>query len=447
MRARLFPSWVLLALVMVSGAWAQPAPAIDRVDVGSIATLQRQAENGDAKAEFDLGSAYRNGHGVPQDYAESYFWLDLAASNITNDSAQDDAASKARDEVGTYLTTTVLLETQERAKQWFASHRSELATPDTMSSSSVPVEQSSGNCSSTGLDDADRLAFFTCGCSKGDMNACANLGTYYRMGWGVIKDLSQAMVLFKKACDGGSGLGCTLLDLANSSTSSVQNATQASEPTAAGPSPSSFAKTVFRPETGPAVSTVSNHPMNEDSGGCAKNISFAVAEGGQIVSRVPQFTQKWIQKNQKKYSGLFFSQTPNPQATNYVLVFSTSRSSFNGIFPTVVTSTRTNSSPVSGNGTITSNSGSMWNYTYEGTETTTTTTTTPENLPYTDTTSTLYANVYMQNGALISQRWRSITTREGGEGANTLGYNLGAALAAIHIKERLLKDAVEDVGK
>jgi hypothetical protein len=89
----------------------------------------------------------------------------------------------------------------------------------------------------------------------------------------------------------------------------------------------------------------------------------------------------------------------------------------------------------------------MWNYTYEGTETTTTTTTTPENLPYTDTTSTLYANVYMQNGALISQRWRSITTREGGEGANTLGYNLGAALAAIHIKERLLKDAVEDVGK
>ena len=82
-----------------------------------------------------------------------------------------------------------------------------------------------------------------------------------------------------------------------------------------------------------------------------------------------------------------------------------------------------------------------------GTETTTTTTATQENLPYTDTTSTLYVNAYRQNGALVSQRWRSITTRQGGEGANTLGYNLGAALAAIHIKERLLKDSVEDVAK
>jgi hypothetical protein len=204
---------------------------------------------------------------------------------------------------------------------------------------------------------------------------------------------------------------------------------------------------VLRAEANPAIAPTPNFQSGENSGGCVKNISFAVAQGGQIVSRAPQFTQKWIEKNQKKYPSLCFSQNPNPQATNYVLVFSTSRSSFNGIFPTVVTSTSTNSSPISGSGTITSGSGSMWNYTYEGTETTTTTTSTQENLPYTDTTSTLYVNAYSQNGALISQRWRSITTRQGGEGANTFGYNLGAALGAIHIKERLLKDAVEDVVK
>jgi hypothetical protein len=132
---------------------------------------------------------------------------------------------------------------------------------------------------------------------------------------------------------------------------------------------------------------------------------------------------------------------------NYVLVFSTSRSSFYGIFPTVKTSTNTNSSPISGNGTVTTDSGSMWSYTYQGTETTTTTTTTQEDLPYTDTTTSLYVNAYNQNGVLVSQRSRAITTRQGGEGANTLGYNLGAALGAIHIKERLLKDAVEDIVK
>jgi hypothetical protein len=221
--------------------------------------------------------------------------------------------------------------------------------------------------------------------------------------------------------------------------------TQSSAPPITSPLPSPPSGPVLRAEANPTIAPTSSSSTSRNSGGCVKNISFAVAEGGQIVSKAPQFTQKWIEKNQKKYAGLCFSQVPNPQATNYVLVFSTSRSSFNGIFPTVITSTSTNSSPVSGSGTITTNSGSMWNYTYEGTETTTATTSIPENLPYTDTTSTLYVNAYSQNGSLVSQRFRSITTRQGGEGANTLGYNLGAALGAIHIKERLLKDAVEDV--
>ena len=44
--------------------------------------------------------------------------------------------------------------------------------------------------------------------------------------------------------------------------------------------------------------------------GCDKNISFAVAEGGQIVPGTPSFAQKWVAKNQKKYAGtLFFPST------------------------------------------------------------------------------------------------------------------------------------------
>jgi len=112
--------------------------------------------------------------------------------------------------------------------------------------------------------------------------------------------------------------------------------------------------------------------------------------------------------------GLCFSQVPDPQATNYLLVFSTSQSAFNGIYPTVRTNTSTNTSttPVSGSGTVTDNYGGMWNYTYDGTATTTTTTTTTthENLPYTDTSNTLYLNSYDQQGRMISQRWRTIST-------------------------------------
>ena len=112
MRARLFPSWVLLALVMVSGAWAQPAPAIDRVDVGSIATLQRQAENGDAKAEFDLGSAYRNGHGVPQDYATAHMWFNLAAASGDKDALEN------RDLIASKMTPGQIAEAQRLARDW-----------------------------------------------------------------------------------------------------------------------------------------------------------------------------------------------------------------------------------------------------------------------------------------------------------------------------------------
>lgn len=429
----------LALLLVVSGLWAQSGPstslADDKTIDAVIDALKKQAENGNGKAQFSLGTSYRDGFGVPQDFVESYFWLDLAASHITNDSGIDGNVRKVRDDVGSRLTNAVLLETQERAKQWFASHQPDAAATGATSTNRILTEKASGDCTVGGSDDSSRVASYTCACNKGNMDACVNLGFYYRMGWGVSSDISEARALYTKACDAGDGRGCEYL--ANSSPLSPQDSAKRTEVTHAATGVQAAAVTT------PASASTLSKP----SGGCAKNISFAVAEGGQIVPRVPKFTQKWIEKNQRKYTGLCFSQAPNPQSFNYLLVFSTSQSSFNGIFPTVVTSTNTNASPVSGSGTITSSSGSMWNYTYQGTETTTTTTTTQENLPYTDTTSTLYANAYGQNGSLISRRWRSITTRQGGEGANTLGYNLGAALAAIHIKERLLKDSVEDVAK
>lgn len=192
---------------------------------------------------------------------------------------------------------------------------------------------------------------------------------------------------------------------------------------------------------------VSNFSFGETQPQCQRSISFAVAEAGQVVARAPSFTVKWIKKNQKKYLGLCFSQTPDPSAANYLLLFSTSRSAFNGFDPSVRTTTSTNSSPVYGSGTVTDSYGSAWNYTYSGTQTTTATTTTTENLPYTITSNTLFLNAYDQGGKLVSAHWRTASSKQGGDTYNTLGYNLGSALAGIHLKERLLQSAVEDVAK
>lgn len=90
-------------------------------DFGLAAKWYRKAaEQGNAYAQNGLGRLYADGKGVPQDYAEAYFWLSLASAkgNHSSTDGVDD-----RDLAASHLTRTVLSETQERARKWFASHQ------------------------------------------------------------------------------------------------------------------------------------------------------------------------------------------------------------------------------------------------------------------------------------------------------------------------------------
>ena len=53
--------------------------AMNRYDDELIGLLQKEAEQGDAQAQFDLGCCYLDGEGVPQDHAKAYLWTLLAA--------------------------------------------------------------------------------------------------------------------------------------------------------------------------------------------------------------------------------------------------------------------------------------------------------------------------------------------------------------------------------
>jgi hypothetical protein len=55
------------------------------------------------------------------------------------------------------------------------------------------------------------------------MQACANLGFMYRMGWGVNKDSSEAYAQFKKSCDGGNAFGCKSLSTISPTETSPKN--------------------------------------------------------------------------------------------------------------------------------------------------------------------------------------------------------------------------------
>ena len=77
--------------------------------------FRKAAEQGDAYSQCNLGALYANGQGVPQDYAEAYFWYSLGAAKLP-------AFSGDRDNVASNLTKTVLLQTQERTRKWFEDH-------------------------------------------------------------------------------------------------------------------------------------------------------------------------------------------------------------------------------------------------------------------------------------------------------------------------------------
>jgi hypothetical protein len=177
-----------------------------------------------------------------------------------------------------------------------------------------------------------------------------------------------------------------------------------------------------------------------------KTVSFAVADhNGGIEYYVPNWVQKWIKKNAKKHPDILFTQEKSVENNSYLVVLSDSAHALSGFEPVTHTSTSTSTSPVSGSGTVTDYNGDRWNYTYDGTVTTTTTTRTTQNEAYTIDSSTLYATTFDSRGGTVSQHWHEYSTKSGGDAYNSLGYNLGNALAAINARGRLLSAAMKDI--
>ena len=75
-----------IALVLATVGFAEAGPFEDGLaayedgDISEAVKLWRQAaEQGNAKAQYELGVFYADGEGVPQDYAEAAKWFRLAA--------------------------------------------------------------------------------------------------------------------------------------------------------------------------------------------------------------------------------------------------------------------------------------------------------------------------------------------------------------------------------
>ena len=66
-------AFLLIALIVLAGFQPEPAKTQD------IEQLRKDAEQGNASAQYSLGVMYNNGEGVPQDHQEAVIWWRKAA--------------------------------------------------------------------------------------------------------------------------------------------------------------------------------------------------------------------------------------------------------------------------------------------------------------------------------------------------------------------------------
>ena len=73
----------ILMVLLIRLAFPQEAAESE-----SFTAIKQSAEQGDARAQLMIGSAYRTGAGVPKDFVLAHMWFNLAASQLTGDGRQ-----------------------------------------------------------------------------------------------------------------------------------------------------------------------------------------------------------------------------------------------------------------------------------------------------------------------------------------------------------------------
>ena len=149
-----------------------PTPTPDKqattaVSAPDFAAMKKDAESGDATAQFNLGVMYQSGQGVPQDYADAMKWYRLAADQGDEDAQNNLGVMYAKGQ-------------------------------------GVPQ------------DYAEAVKWYRMAAEQGEAVAQNNLGLMYDEGQGVPQDYAEAYVWFSVAAAGGDAKAVKGRDLAAS---------------------------------------------------------------------------------------------------------------------------------------------------------------------------------------------------------------------------------------
>ena len=78
--------------------------------------LHLAADQGDTKAQLNLGLMYATSEGIPQNYIQAHKWLNLAASQATGEEAE--ICRSGRDTLAEKMTAEQIAEAQRLAREW-----------------------------------------------------------------------------------------------------------------------------------------------------------------------------------------------------------------------------------------------------------------------------------------------------------------------------------------
>jgi len=201
------------------------------------------------------------------------------------------------------------------------------------------------------------------------------------------------------------------------------------------------------PEVGSYGSALEDGFNDGQRAGCTRNVSLGSLDKEKLFLAIPEWAANWYEKNQKRFPGMCFSDSPMPGAQNFLVVFYTSAPAVSGTEPLKNISASADMSPLSGVGTFTTSYGSTWHYTYDRTATPTVTTVLTEKVPHNLQPNVLYATAYSEQGIPISQHWPTAITKKGKETSRKPGKNRDASLPAIRMMGELLNEMAEDIAK
>ena len=118
MRRILFAVFLVVACATVAAADSneEAKSAYGRGDYALAAQLFRsRAEQGNARAQNNLGGMYTQGRGVPQDFIRAHMWFNVAAAALSGDEGK--AAMKNRDHVASQMTAAQIGQAEVMARR------------------------------------------------------------------------------------------------------------------------------------------------------------------------------------------------------------------------------------------------------------------------------------------------------------------------------------------